>query len=322
MKRILFYIIRCICLLPLLASCDVDGELPSCPYSVKIDYTFTADSELQMLADYISTLTEYLFDDRGVLVGVNSGVRCAYGSTQYSLTPGKTYTLVTWGNQNNYTRCTPYTLGQTTQDELLLSLQAPETAANPTGWQRQADKLYYGYATFTVPPTGVLHQIVELSQVHANLTFTFRWVGRPPTAKEYFNLRLCQMSGTFTFAPGVQVEDKRGGKGVLTLPTSGDGLCNHRLSLYTIDDQPEGNLTTFRFTSAHHPLLRLYDGDKPMMKEVDLHRFFSEMEVDLDHALRQDYALVIEINGDNVFVMFADLGGWDEGESIGGSAPW
>jgi hypothetical protein len=77
-----------------------------------------------------------------------------------------------------------------------------------------------------------------------------------------------------------------------------------------------GEIITYRLSSDCHPVLTIHDGGKQLEREIDLHKFFTELGIRLDEVLRQEYQIGIEIGSDRVvaFLITSSLLDWNDGK--------
>jgi hypothetical protein len=74
-----------------------------------------------------------------------------------------------------------------------------------------------------------------------------------------------------------------------------------------------GQFVTYRYRGDTEIYLSIYSEGKQVMKEIDLLRFFQEMGINLHYSLCQEYAIQLDINGDEVKVSLVQVEDWGDG---------
>lgn len=85
-----------------------------------------------------------------------------------------------------------------------------------------------------------------------------------------------------------------------------------------ISRQVNGEFIGFRLHNEDHPVFCLFAGDKALIREIDLYRFFHTMQIELSDNIRQEFdlQLVVDKKG-NVNVSLAYVGDWIDGGVLG-----
>lgn len=299
-------------LLALLSGCDFDDVLPECDYNARIDFFYTLnDGGANVLPQHVSQITDYVFNAANTLIEIHQRKRqqeLAYAGLQ--LAPGQ-YSLVSWGNAKDATTVVPAQIGVTRLDEMMLYLDHLAATARPVGdaplaIHANADKLYYGACSLEVKPRGVSHARIDMAHSHCRLGITVKWKrGAPPDTQTY-HMELRNIAGAYRFGSGKH--------------EPGSTRVNHRLNTEMgITRSVRGEFVTLRLATADHPIFCLYADGKAVIKEIDLHKFFTTMQINLDRNTRQEFDLVMEVHPDGaVIVSSVKVSDWQEGESIGG----
>lgn len=296
-------------------ACDIDDELPECNYNARIDFFYTLNTPANVLPLYIHRMTDYVFDADSTLIDIYTRERqseLTYRGLQ--LPPGQ-YSLVSWGNARNATTVVPSRIGSTRLDEMLLYLDNP--LAN--GFQGNGDKLYYGYCQVEVKPQGISHTRVDMTHAHCRLGITVKWKRGAPPDTQNFHMELRNIAGTYRFTAKQQLPTGYA-PGFYAIPQEGTARLNHWVDTQMgITRSVKGEFVTLRLTSDDHPIFCLYAADKPLIKEIDLHKYFTTMQTNLDRNLQQEFDLMMEVQPDGTVVVSpARISDWQEGESIGG----
>lgn len=291
-----------------LAGCNIDGELAECPYNVRLEYWYTSDGYDNLLSSYVYTLHEYLFDSEGVLRetafrAVKSGIY-----TEMSLPPGN-YTLVTWGNIDTLSLAAPLQTGRTRLSEIQLY----------TDKQENTEPLYYSSHIFSVGETGIVRERVDLLHCHLKLSVTVRWEATPPSDTGDFCMTLSGVCPAYRFVPEYTLNSLAGKELCIPYRPETPLYVTHRTkSKMNISREVEGTFYTYRLHDTDHPVFRLWSGSDPVMREIDLYRYFRTMQIDLDRNFRQEFNLLMVMDADgNVAVSALSAGDWAEGGTIG-----
>ena len=293
----------------LLTACDVDGDLPPCQWNVQIDYTYAPYGTKFDVREYMRTYHHYVFNEQEVLVDT-TGIACAPGQVRFDLPPGK-YTAVVWTNINGNTLYVPQVQpGVSRMGELTLQRRDANTAP---------DQLYYAAIPFEVAE-GLSYYEATFTDAFARITFHVHWAeGQQPPVEELvdLNIRIDQAPSSLGFTPGQQVQAYRNDVACF-LPATVEPTTSHRKSVKCYGGEIETAFVTGRLARSDHILFRLYAGDTPLMKEIDLNRYFNETEMDLAGDCIQEYGIDIKI-GDNIIIVTSiNMGGWEEGGELGG----
>jgi hypothetical protein len=119
----------------------------------------------------------------------------------------------------------------------------------------------------------------------------------------------------YGFFPGYRVGE---GEVINYIPVVHDaeGLVMRRVTAGMLDKTLRAGLVSYRLTSESHPVLSVHDGEKVLVREIDLHEFFATLEIRLDEVLRQEYQVGIEIGSGSVvaFLLTASVSEWNDGK--------
>ena len=317
-----------------LTACDIDAQLPDCDYNARLEYWYVFTGTNNELPDYIDTMNEYLFDTAGILRQVKTLEGDSLLAHELVVPPGA-YTLVSWGNLDGRSHIVPAVIGLTRLSEILLEHNdiATESTLSPLErgqgvcqWYPNTEPLYYATDILEVPPSGILRKRINTTHAHALLKVTAKWSRNAPanTANFSFTLRGTPAAACFDVADRVNTTI-----GYSIAPTGTiyciprmdeTNLCAHRT---TATMRPNRTLTadlqTYRYTDNTQLLFRIWAGNEPLIREVNLTEFFRQMSISFSRNIRQEFSLLITIDGDDISVSFTGVSDWEDGGTIGGS---
>jgi len=324
-----------------LASCRIDYDIEYCDETTRIVYRYNREntSDTDRLPEYVSTLTEYLFDGDGVLLDEREvaldDCTGAYTSDR-ELPPGR-YSVIAVGNRTAMSQVTygsgGTTVGETRRDGMLLSLRNRTRTEEPFA---NCGRLYHAYRTFSVEeglPTRVKADAVHS---HCVIRFTIRWRSTPPAnAKDYY-VQLRDVPSEYGLMPeyvypapgaacaehdfdGHDAYNRICEEVIHHIPRvyNDRNVVTHRREVKRVTDEIMGETVTYRLRNDGRTMFSLHTADGTrVMKDVHLNHFLTAMEIDLDRTLRQEYDIHFDIDDDAglVYVYFANVGDWDEGE--------
>ena len=337
-KRTDLLLLLCLMLMLCLSACDIDGDLAECPYDARLEYWYTGTGQANVLPDYVFRMHEFVFDSVGVLcykreISGRKGI-----AAELSLPPGR-YTLVAWGNIDTCSRMSHAEIGKTHIEELRLRADRPYREGTRGGGtsvplQASAEKLYYGHAGFRIAERGVSRGRADMVHAHLKLDVTVKWKGRAPTDTGDLYMTLSGIYPEYQFLPKYEVK----GSPYSSYSADNGGAMTRSGIWYYIPGRPAGvepvtykvatrmditrtvsaQFVTYRLTSSDHPVLQLFGGGQPLIREIDLEKYFRTMQIDLDKNLRQEFSLVVEVDAnDGIIVSSARVSDWVDGGTIG-----
>lgn len=321
-----------------LTSCSIEPETEVCEFNTRLTYIYNRENTAaSVLPIYIKTLDEYIFNQQDVLVMINRlpGISC-FGEyvSEFNLPAGK-YTVITWGNKATPSKVNKEQIGVTTRQEMMLYLDNPQ---EDESLQNDSERLYYGYRTFSVNEYGVSKVRVDMSHAHCVLNITVQWrkMAEAPTAAQGYYMLLKDIPSGYSFMPQYKFQSGQtdvhdpmldtypanSSQDICYMPLvhAADNLVNHRTwaEMNTETRTLQSRFITYRYKDSSHELLSVYLDDTQIMKEIDLAVFFQSMGIVLDTNRRQEFDLLLVIDGNNVTVSLIKIDDWDEGGSLGG----
>ena len=318
-----------ILLVVILSSCDIDAPLPDCDYNARLEYWYVFTGTRNEIPDYVDTMNEYLFDANGILRQVRLLEGDSLLAHELTVPPG-TYTLVSWGNLDGRSRIAPAIIGQTRLPENRLEHNDSDFSPLESGqgvcqYQENNEPLYYASDILVVPHSGIIRKRINTTHAHALLRVTAKWLRDvPANTKDFaFTLRGIPAAAGFDVAERVNtsVDNRTGEQGTYAIPRMDETpLCDHRADASMRPNRTvTGDLITYRYTDNTRLLFRIWAGDRPLIREVNLTEFFRAMSIPFTRNIRQEFSIVITIDGDNISVSFAGVSDWEDGGTIGGA---
>lgn len=321
-----------------------------CLYNTEITYRYYSSPRLEEF-DKVGTQTHLIFEN-DTLVGtlfltasgdqigaglLDDATRQSVRRLQINLPPG-TYQVYTWSNYyEGYSHFSPLVIGQTTRQEALLYQDnAISRSRSSGGLYSNCERLYFGEVEVEVPRAGRTQKTVDLLCAHTQFTFVVRWLSGPPSMAplelqmdsvptEYLqsisHALTMNVSGVPLYGPSqvYQQVPRRGPPiGSVVTPAVRLGISEATATMITYRHW-DGTHATY----GHDPLLTIWggaDGQQQLMKRVDLRDFFNKMGWGFTYNMKQYFDILVEIDGDDVWL--SELGniGWIDGGSFGGGA--
>lgn len=289
-------------------ACDFAFGPEECPYGTRLEYWYTGSVDENKFPDYINNVRQYLFDGEGRLVRTDEFESDRLPLVTMNLMPGN-YTVVAWGNIKNESRTGTVVPGETLQKGLMMTCAIDGV---PPGFRGNTERLYFGTASFTVPPDGKIRERIYITHCHTALRITVQWVnGKPPAAMKY-HMELKGTPSDYGFATGLRLPCPQGG--AYNLPVVYERVTNHTTAAEcNYGDEVTGELLCYRLTNNSHPLFCLYGDDRALMREIDLKKFLDTLPTDMEHNVEVELELLITIDGDDIHVGLMSGSDWIEG---------
>ena len=305
----------------LLASCSFGDEPALCPYNTRLEYWYAGNSSVNELPVYVNRLQQYLFDSEGRLLQCDTLKGNALVRWNSDLPVG-TYTVVVWGNLETTGTESVAVFPEGAEHLSDLSLTAlTETTSQglPSGYRGNTCCLYYGCTTFEVEEGVVTARRVYLSHAHAALKVTVQWRFGAPEEEGVYRMRLDGVPAEYGFLKGWEA-DLPYGEGSYTVPYINISKpVNHETTAaLNYNNDVAGSFVTFRYTGSSHPTWSLWRDGQPVIRGIDLYRFFhdAKINIDLDHNVAQEFDIVVTVYENKYTVSLAGTSDWYEGGSF------
>ena len=327
-------------------SCSMDEYNEVCDYRVELRYDYNRENttSLNVLQNYVGSISEYIFDENGVLYAENRITPDPCDGSLKStrdLPPGR-YSVISWGNLTQVCAVNDARAGITTRQ--LMELRIDNPCNTYAGFQNNGDRLFHAYRTFTINPTGISRIRVDMVHSHLSLRTRVRWASgatKPPVGRE-LQLRIESEPSQYDFMPEYVYAT---GSVVYHAPATHDrynsicgdwtphipkvhddkNIVRHRLNT-NVDTEYEAycEFVTFRLLNDSDALLSVYevDGTGTVTTQIgdtkNLGDYFMGEGIELTRNLRQEFAIDIVVNADGTLSLTPlNIAEWDEGGAIG-----
>lgn len=315
-----------------------DNEI--CRYNVALLYHYNRENESRenLLERYVGSLTEYVFDDGGILYAVRTPSRdeCTGAwVSEFDLPEGR-YSVITWGNLGTTCRTDNARIGITRREDMLLTLDNP--CPQYAGYHDNSDRLFYGYRTFSVRPGCQSRIRIDMLHAHLALKYKVTWSGTQPAQGGDYQMRMRGNPSEYSFMTEFISRNEVCREHDPAIDDEYLGICDetihyiprvlqsnalhHRVNtLINVDKAVEGEIVAFRLRNDTPAILSLHEitqtrsyGERQVLKDFNLSSYFSHHQIDLDRTLRQEYGLEFVIGDDGtVTVLPMEFSDWEEG---------
>ncbi len=331
-------------------------ETDICDYRVQLRYSYNVEntSRTNAIGDYVAHIDEFIFDGKGVLFAVRKLTPdiCSEEFVSELVLPAGRYSVIALGNIDGRSVLRDdangdLIIGTTRREDIRLSLDNADAFAD--GTRGHCEELFHGYRTFTVRESGGASRVrVDMMNAHFELRFRVMWKNttRTPAQGVYYTV-LQDIPSEYGLMPE-HIYHAGSLDAVLHEPTdhdayphtdnniihhipyschAGNNILSHSNTTYlNADGEVWGKFVSYRIKSETDPVLMLYyapdgvrsRGEDPMVlpREIRLKDYFTWMGVKLDHELKQEYALDIVVDGDQILISPFDQFGiadWNDG---------
>ncbi len=326
----------------------IPDNLDECVTGVQLLYDYNEENTTSenKIEYWVHSIDEYIFDQSHILCSVR---RLAPGefASLLELPEGK-YSVIAIGNMDGRSRVgdgdagTTPKVGKTRRENLNLSLQNAEQF--PDGTRGPCEELFHCYRTFSVAGKGISRIRADMVNAHFQLRFKVRWQNTDlPQAGAYYAVvedapsqyslmpEWVYPSGRFEAQrhnpAGHDAHPTTSNETIHHLPETaiGNTLDHSNITYLNSDFEVWGEIVRYRVKSSTPMTLNLYyapDGtravtDIPVLpRSVDLRECLEYFEYNLDHTLKQEYTLDIEINGKQIIINPIDglsIADWTDG---------
>lgn len=331
-----------------IVSCDIGDDAQICDYNLQLNYHYNKENTetRNVITDYVSSISEYIFDANGVLYAVNNVSQdICDGTLRSELTlPAGNYSVVAWGNLESTCAVNDARIGVTRREDMLLTLDNLITRA--AAFHDNSDRLYYAYRTFAVAPTGITRKRVDAVHSHLVLGVEITWHIDPPAGDGEFQLQLSDVPSEYGFMPEYihynsachthseplhdeYNKENQETKQYITYVHQDRNILKHRVSpMLRAENKMTDTFVAFRMRDVTNATLRfvfLEDNgsgytEVPLMDDIKLgDDFFVPASITLDRLLKQEYLIKIDIYETGVVITPGDAGDLDGSDGNGNS---
>ncbi len=317
-------------------------EREICTYTVQLQYSYNEENKApdNRITYWITAIDEYIFDENEILYSIRRVTKdmCTeHFNSEMQLPPGQ-YSIVAVGNGD--TRSVVFdartgrepAIGVTRREDMDMSLRNADRF--PDGSAGPCEELFHGYRTFTVRELGASRIQVDMINAHFQLRFRITWKGTRATLPfgDYYAV-IEQIPSSYGLMPEylfpknsfvAEPYDHPRHDTFLSenydvlhhIPHvcySEDNLLTHTNSTYlNVDREIWGQFVNYRIKGETRPMMTLYyagedntraNGDEMILpRPIDLGAYFEWYGINLDHELKQEYALEILVDGNQIVI--------------------
>lgn len=299
-----------------MGACTFSEEPQPCPYNIKLEYWYAGSGLENMLSLYVDNLQQYIFDEQGKLLTVETFKGKDVKQWNGTL-PDGTYTIVAWGNLDEGEKAPQKVQSQTGRLTLQDMIVSARVDGVPPDYRANTSRLYYGTAELIVEG-GVTHKKrIYMAHAHAALSVTVKWMTNPPSENGIYRMRLRGAPSVYEFKSDYEAPVPSG-DGNYSLPVIQTPVTYHETrAAMNYEEEVYGQFVTFRYTSHTHPMWSLWKDGRQIVKELDLYLFFAKLPMDMSSNMEQEFDLLVTIYEDKIIVSQASVTDWDEGGTIG-----
>lgn len=296
-------------LLLLFVSCSLEDGRDACCWANTVRFRYEHEGR-DRFTEYIRDTRWFLFDGEGRFMEETGHMPDCPQRADISSLPAGVYTLVCLGNLEDYGSPEGHAGDGLDSFRLRVDDLAPDGRSF-----RGGDRLYWGECRFRVVPGNSNRFTGEMSNVHCVLHVRAEWELVP------------EFPGGYRFTlDGI-------GTGMELCGSRADSIGVHRFppvtgfTGVTSEEVPlrrfalEGDLVTLRWDGAHIPRLRLWHGEDPVTREIDLADIFRRWGWHPERTPVQEYALRLLIRPDGSVVVSQGIGvdvtDWEDGGTVG-----
>lgn len=259
----------------LFTSC-INDDTTSCEEStVHLDFKYFADGDVDVISSYIHKISLFIYnEDTGVLVDRKELkiTNKSDASVWLSHLPVGNYTLVAWGNINEFTKI------QNSKEYSKGSVQVEENVSDPSRLTN-SDKLYYSQSKIRVESDKPVTQDLIMTSAHIKFDVFVKGISATPilTLNNFVSGYTMDMKKLYdpskVFSP-ILNSDKDGYKARFSILRPNGRFTNETLSLITRDG---------------------------VVYDVNLNTYLNQYYQDIAHLVKQEIKI-------NILFEFSDLG--------------
>ncbi|WP_329903460.1 FimB/Mfa2 family fimbrial subunit [Porphyromonas pogonae] len=321
-----------------LGGCSTDDDRDVCCEGVDISIRYVRRvAEGDRYRIHIHHSEHFIFDSHGILFSHTIVTRQPQElHFKPTVLPYGKYTLLVVGNRSTRTAF-PFTVGKTRLSEMLMSINTREQGS-ADAYYTNGDALYWGIQDFEMTRNRTAHYICDMSNIHCLMRITVKWKRQLPSQPGLYTLQLREVPRAYRMSlhprvPKIVMNTFSDPKEPLFTSTVtqvvhsfplilGDNPVTHRLHVPISSAMLDAQFMTLRYDDNSIPLFRVLKDGVPLMKEINLKRFFEEMKWVPSRIPEQIFHLIIEIDPVTGSVTVTASGNlsvldWQDGGTIG-----
>lgn len=318
----------------LFVSCSVVDEREICCEDGGIHIRYVRNTSMgDRYRVYIKSTEHFLFDKNGVLISASTPTGRSEELYFVPELPDGKYTLLVIGNRTEQTLFR-YSIGVTKLSDMLMSISSERTDQ----YFANGDRLYWGILPFEMKQGKPLQKICDMSNIHCRMRVTVKWKNNLPKSQGQYTLQLRRVPQSYRmnlhstepkivlnpfpkadWPPLISTKEQV----VHSFPEIvQEKTITHRLYRPMSSAKLDGEFITIRYDDHLIPFFCVFKGSTPLMKEIDLTRFFREMRWIPSKIPEQVFHLIIEIDPTTGSVTVSAAGemnvvDWQDGGTLG-----
>ena len=313
-------------MLPCFAGCNIDDPRDECCNKVCIRFRYFMEG-MDMFPQHIFSIHHYIFNDNGLLIDEfsvrNTGMQVLYPD----LPVGK-YKIVSIGNLEDK-ELADVMVYSTTIHNAELQINTLMDCGN----YNNIDRIYYGSRNFEIFELEPSNYIVDMSNAHAVLKLKVRWKNDPALDEGPYKFILKNVATKTWFPPYSQyvvysasgedasIYESTDKRYVHSFPhLYKENMINHRRdAMLNNMREIECEFISMRYNWDAMPDISVSVNGKTIINDINLGPIAFELGWAIDDNIRQNYGLLLEIDGDIIRFMPLEAGteDWQNGGEIG-----
>lgn len=248
---------------------------------------------------FVHGMRHFLFDAAGVYLGeVFADDQAPQDLELRGLASGR-YTIVTIGNMGTDTTGANTLLSKLVSGQSLLSDFRLSLYDSP-GPRKNTEELFWNSISVDLTDGRRRSYIADLANIHCHLQYRVVWQDAPEFAGTY----RVELSGV---SEGYKLDPRLSDLDLIvntehdihhTFPLHVDEQTGHRGEVELFQHKLEGEFISLRYRNDRLPRLRIFHGDQPITKPLDLGYVFGQWGWRPDTRAEQIYKIELRINRD------------------------
>ncbi len=317
-------------------------EREICTYTVQLRYEYNEENTARenKITAWVDGIDEYIFEAESHLLYSIRHVTeelCKENLDSEMQLPAGKYSVIAVGNGDDRSRVydektgTAPQIGKTHREDMRLSLDNPTAVAD--GAVGPCEELFHGYRTFTVREVGASRVRVDMMNAHFQLRFRVTWRRSRADLDDGIYYAVLEdipseyrMMPEWIFPAGSFTAQKHEPTGHDLYPYEDRDVIHHiphtsfqqknilshsNETYLNADREIWGQFVNYRVKNDTGMMMNVYyassgtraEGDPMVLpKKINLKDYFAHYKYNLDHELKQEYALDIVVDGQTIII--------------------